>query len=106
MTIKHDQPEAAAQRSGSGFMESRAGPKPPQSLQIGPAGLGLYRAWPGLAHGLRPGRNSPSTKAERCGRAARENIACRLVDIGEKVRVVGVLVLVLVYEFDLKALAD
>ena len=42
-------PEAPAQRSGFGFMESQAGPKPPESHKSGPAGLGLYSMGPGPA---------------------------------------------------------
>ena len=42
-----DQPEAAAQRSGSGFMETQAEPRPPKALKL--ARPGLAYIGPGLA---------------------------------------------------------
>jgi hypothetical protein len=42
-----DQPEAAAQRSGSGFTETQAEPRPPKALKL--ARPGLAYIGPGLA---------------------------------------------------------
>ena len=60
LLIKCDQPEAAAQRSGSGFMKSWAKPRPPKALKL--ARPGLAYIGPGLAGLTASGRAGTSLR--------------------------------------------
>ena len=72
LLIKRDQPEAMAQRSGSGFMKSWAEPRPPKALKLAQPGLAYIG--PGLAGLTASGRAGTSLAPGKFGECVKSRM--------------------------------